>query len=331
MKTNMYIRLRAMATGRSRLIPGMLVAASLIACCCFSACSFGRVGRSTVQINIPALQLPIEHDLELPERNRYSTTHLIVLLDNGPPVTTDTRRQFDERTGELANLLLHEGYAVWRPFRRIWPRGELILHTPDQLISIVQLGLESTEHITGIDTTGAVLLGIGTGGVVAIHVAKRKPELVKGLAIINTPARSVDRILASTSWRDSVVVARLQGVFNDIWRGAYPDSAEVLNSTAGTWRSWLAVTDRLPETVEELTQPTLAIQGTADRMLPLLDIERYRRVVSKRPSSYAETALGVTHDLKDEIPDPLQDGDILSPRLTPPLLRWLHRTFPVER
>ena len=317
--------------GRSRRAAagGFLRAVSVVAClgAALSACS-ARLGRSTTPLNLPDIGIRLDRDVHLPERRPYATVPLVVLIDDGPPVNPDTHRRFSGRTSSLVDAIVDRGYAVWRPLRRAWPEGRLVIHSPDRLSSLVQLGLQSMRGIPELDSVGAILVGIGTGGVVSAVVTQRRPDLVRGLALVNAPGRSIDQIIASETWRDSVAARRLRGIFDGFWQGAYADSEIVLSSTAATWRAWLDVTDELPEKVGALRKPTFVLQGTADRMIPLLDIERYRREIARRPESAAESAVGVTHDLKDAIPDPLQDPESLSPRLRDPLVNWLQRTFP---
>lgn len=290
-----------------------------------TGCGSGLRESETVGLGLPRLRFPVSGDIQVPERGKYQRVPLVVILDEGPPVSTDLRRRYDARMGSLAAEIRGRGYAVWRPLQKAWSRDRILLRPAEELASTVRLGILQARGIPALDSCGAVLIGLGTGGVVGSMVASGMPDDVRALALINTPARSVDRILASTSWRDSVVTARLRRIFDGLWAGAYQPDDPVLNSTAANWLSWMTITDETVTRVAELDMPVLVVQGSSDHMIPLLDVERFRRAIAGRPQSVAHTAIGVTHDLRDELPDPLQDPDILSPRLKPIVMTWLAR------
>jgi alpha-beta hydrolase superfamily lysophospholipase len=292
------------------------------------SCSPNRLSSHEVKLRLPPLPTKLSREVLIPARRRYQRVPLVVLLDNGPPVNPNYHKPADERVAELTAAIRSEGYAVWRPLRDAWSRDRFQLRPLDELVSQVRLGLAARRQIPELDTAGVIVVGVGSGGVVGSVVAARSRNDVRALALISTPARSVDQILASRSWRDSVVTRRLRRRFDGIWSGAYADTVLVLGAPASCWRSWLTVTDEMEALVSGLSQPTLVLQGSADKMIPLIDIERYRRAIGTRPNSSTKTLVGVTHGLKDKLPDPLEDPDRLSPRVRNSLFNWLRKTAP---
>jgi hypothetical protein len=303
-----------------------------VAVLAFGACApTGPLAPRTIPLAIPRFSAPLVRDVSIPKRTEHRPVPLVIVLDDGPPVDNTVRRDQAERVGQLISLLDRQGYALWRPLKNAWPRDSILVRCPDELAAQVQIGLLSAKEIPVIDSAHIVILGFGQGGVIGTMVTKRTDRLVHALGIVGTPARSVDRVVASPTLRDSVTVGRLRKTFADIRAGSYPDTQVVLSGRVECWRSWMAVTNEIVEVLANIPQPVLAIQGTADKFLPLLDIERFRRAIRNRPNSSAHSAIGVRHDLRDAVPDPKQDQERISPRLVPIILNWLDRVAPTGR
>lgn len=282
-----------------------------------------------VTLPLPELPTHVVRRLDVPARKSYQPVPLVVIIDDGPPVDSDRTHGQAGRIGQLHQIILREGYAVWRPLENAWPADSVLVRCPDELAAQVQLGLRSARELGVIDSSRMVILGFGQGGVIGAMVAQRMSGDVCALALIGTPARSIDRILISSPLRDSVTKARMERIFDDLWAGLYPDTAAVLSGTAGCWRAWLSVSQQMPEIIQRLPQPVFAVQGTADKLLPMLDIERFRRAIEGRPFSWTENAVGMKHDLSDEVPDPKQPPGVISPRFVPLVMKWLTAVAPL--
>ena len=304
---------------------------SLIVGIAIGACGpKGPLAPHTVSLTIPKFPLPISGDVGIPRRDKHKTVPLVIVLDDGPPVDNALRREQARRIGQLASMIYRRGYALWRPLKNAWPTDSILVRCPDELTSQVQLGLLSAKEVPAIDRDRIVVLGFGQGGVIGTMVTTRTDTLVHALGLIGTPARSVDRAVASPALRDSVALVNLQRKFADLRAGLYPSEQVVLSGRAECWRSWMTITERITSMVASMLQPVLAIQGTADVFLPLLDIERFRRAIRGRPHSVAHSAVGVRHDLRDAVPDPEQDQDVISPRLVPLIMQWLDEVAPAR-
>ena len=303
-------------------------------CCVVLAgfvCSCGssfRFPAEVVRLVLPRTGSEIVGEVQLPARRTFAPVPLVVLVDDGPPIDIDPRRTQANQIQQLQATLVSNGYAVWRPLRDAWPSDSLVVRCPDKLTSQVLLGFLSARNIRGIDTARVVFLGFGQGGVIAALAAERSAGRVHALGLVNTPARSVDRTLLSGTFRDSVNLRRLEQFFDDIWTDKYNDSDFVMNGRVECWRSWVVLSGEMTDRVARLSVPTLAVQGTADSLLPLLDIERFRRAIGRRQLSQVHTAVGLRHDLRDEIPDPGQDKKAISPRFVSIVLEWLKLVAP---
>jgi pimeloyl-ACP methyl ester carboxylesterase len=282
-----------------------------------------RFPGEVIRLVLPGMGADVVGDVQMPPRRGFAPVPLVVLLDDGPPVDIDPRRTVAAQIGALQTVLVQKGYAVWRPLRDAWPSDRLVVRCPDELASQVQYGLLTARQIPGVDTSRVILLGFGQGGVIATVVAARADRRVYALGLVGTPARSIDRALTSATFRDSVNVQRLNQFFVDIWGNTYADTANVMNGKVECWRSWVVLTGEMPDRIERLTQPILAVQGTADSLVPLLDIERIRRAIGRRPLSQIHSAAGLRHDLRDETPDPRQDPRAISPRFVDIVVGWL--------
>jgi len=282
-----------------------------------------------VTLPLPGLPTQLVREVHIPARKSYAPVPLVVLLDDGPPVDVDRRRTQAASISQLQAIILENGYAVWRPLRDAWPPDSILIRCPDELIAQVQMGIREARELATTDSSHVILLGFGQGGIIGATVAQRLGDKVYALGLIGTPARSIDQILTSPELRDSVTTERLTRFFRDLWTGVYPDTQFVMNGLAGCWRSWVTLSTDLPGLVARLHQPVLAVQGTADSLLPLLDIERFRREIRGRPLSQAHNALGVRHDLRDQVLDPNQNPDLISPRFVPIVTDWLAQIAPL--
>ena len=291
----------------------------------------GVLAPHTLTLTVPQFARPIARYVHVPQRVKHAPVPLVVILDDGPPVYNTLRGDQAARIGQLASMIGRRGYAVWRPLKDAWPLDSILVRCPDELVAQVRAGLFAVKESPVIDSTAIVVLGFGQGGVIGTVLAQRTGRLVRALGLIGTPARSIDRAVASPSLRDSVTLRRLQRTFDDIRAAAYPDTQMVLQGRAECWRSWMALTERITDVVAMLPQPVLAVQGTADTFLPMLDIERFRRAIRDRPHSAAHSVVGVRHDLSDAVPDPKQSRDAISPRLAPIVLDWLAEVAPVAQ
>ncbi len=282
-----------------------------------------------MSLSMPELPVALNTGVSVPRDDRFAHLPLVVLLDDGPPVDVTLSHPQRFTIDQLERRISRLGYPVWRPLRPLWQAEDLTVYCPDQLTAWVQLGLRAAYGIPQLEPGGAVVLGFGQGGVIASLVARRTPDLVAAVGLVGTPARALDIVLTSPALRDSVTRIRLLDTFGEIWANALPDTAIVLNGSAQCWRAWLQATKEMPLTISAMPQPVLAVQGTADTLLPMLDVERLRRVLESRENSRAELALGVQHDLRDAVPDPQQDPDLVSPRAVEPILSWLRAVAPL--
>ncbi len=307
-----------------------LIAVLSVAICAVLFYACGPSMRS-VPILMPSAPDSISTVLSIPKSAGLDGAPLVVLLDDGPPVDVTLSHPQRYTIDQLETRLLRKGYAVWRPYRNVWDVGELTVYCPDQLTAWTLLGLKSVRAIPQIGQSRIVVLGFGQGGFIAALAARRASDLVHAVGFVGTPARSLDVVLASPALRDSTTRVRLLDTFGALWGGVYPDTAMVLNGTAQCWRSWLQVSSDMRSVVAEITQPFLAVQGTADTLLPVLDIERYRNLLEGREHSRVELGLGVQHDLRDAVPDPKQDPNLISPRVVMPIMSWLADVAPMPR
>jgi len=282
-----------------------------------------------VPLAVPPIDMPVSMTVKIPHSENVFGLPLITILDDGPPVDVTLTHPQRYTIDQLETMLLREGYPVWRPFRELWQSGELTVHCPDRLVSWTLLGLRAARDLPQIDESKMIVLGFGQGGIVGLAAARRSTDLTYAVGIIGTPARSIDIVLTSPALRDSVTRRRLLDTFGRIWANEYPDTTIVMHGEARCWRSWLQITKDMLGLVDAVEQPVLAVQGTADTLLPMLDIERFRYQLRRRPMSRAEVALGVKHDLRDEVPDLHEDPDRISPRVVEPIMRWIREVIPL--
>ena len=220
----------------------------------------------------------------------------------------DGRALHAEVTGDGATVLLIQGlgYATWawapyvptlaEHFRVIAfdNRGAGRSDKPDEPYSIELLAEDAHAVIEQLGTKPAHVTGISMGGYIALTLARLHPEEVASLALISTTcggsraAPVPDSTLAAwaaASALDPPSFARttMPISFAPGWTDEHPDAFEELLAArlayptpAYAWRRQFdACEEFLARGVDpsSVTQPTLVVHGTADRVVPYRNAE----------------------------------------------------------
>lgn len=212
-------------------------------------------------------------------------------------------------SGDLPVLMLHQTPRSADEYRDVLPlvgatTRALAMDTvgfgasarPAEQMSIEQFadGVEDLAHSLGL--TELVLVGHHTGGVIAVEVAARRPELVRGLVLSGTPyvdASRREQVATSRAPIDLVTVTEDGSHLLELWsrRGAfYPSGhAAVLNRVV---LDALRVIDRVEEGHEAVNRyrmeerigmvacPTLLVCGELDSF-SLPDVPRFLEHLSR--------------------------------------------------
>lgn len=165
--------------------------------------------------------------------------------------------------GALAVLMLHQTPRSWDEYRDVLPlvgatTRAIAMDTvgfgasarPVEEMSVERFADGVEDLVTALDLEQVVLVGHHTGGVVALEVAARRPDLIRGLVLSGTPYVDAPRreLVAGRPPIDLVDVADDGSHLLDLWqrRGAfYPSGhAEVMNRVV---LDALRVIDRVEE------------------------------------------------------------------------------------
>lgn len=168
--------------------------------------------------------------------------------------------------------------------------------------------------LTRLDATPTVLVGMSQGGFVSLRCALRRPELVRGLILIDSQAGLEDpaKVAGYRQMLDVWIAQGLQAQIADtiaqiIIGSGYRDVQHWKDKWAG-WKppnlaacfETLTGRDDVTERLAEIRVPTLIIHGEADMAIPM---ERAEIMQRKLPNARLVRIPGASHAANLTHPD----------------------------
>jgi len=230
-----------------------------------------------------------------------------VVLANSLGARQGSWREVIERIGDRAHVLTFDlpGHARAEPA----PFGF------DDMAGAVVALLEERG------VRDAVLCGVSLGGALAVAVAARRPDLVRGLVTVNAPLRQG----SPGFWReraDRVETDGLDALADDLpsrWFGPGADPARVAELVAefralpptGYAQACRAIADLdLERDARAVASPAVVVSGTDDVAVSPAQAEEYARLL---PRAEAVVVPGAAHLLPVERPDVVADAILSLP------------------
>ncbi len=197
---------------------------------------------------------------------------------DGPPLVFANSLGTDYRLWDQILPLLPDGLRVIRYDKR----GHGLSSGPNAPYFMGDLVADLAGLLDALAVTGAVLVGLSIGGMIAQGLAAERPDLLKAMILSNTGAK----IGTGAIWADRIAAARKGGIdalaeaqlgrwFSDEFRDNRPE--EFAAWSAMLRRTWIegfigcsaaiAETD-LYDSTARLTLPTLGIAGSEDGSTP---------------------------------------------------------------
>lgn len=183
---------------------------------------------------------------------------------------------------EVADLLSSAGHDVVAPDLRGFGRAPLGDDMPD-------LERMADDVVPLLDERPAILVGCSMGGYVALAIARRRPELVAGLALVDTkatadpqPARdNRERVAELAEAGGDWSAGMLEGLLGETTRVTRPDAVafvrERLARAPGPTVAWaqraMAARPDAREGLGALGVPIVVVVGDEDTVSPLAEQE----------------------------------------------------------
>lgn len=175
--------------------------------------------------------------------------------------------------------------SKFRVIRLDWPgHGESENPSPPSSASAVSIAEVLQEIAPKLAPEGAVFLGNSVGGFASLKMALEKPELVKGLVLVDTGGMNAPDFTTRTfsSLKGSVWFTKLSWtafpkyylkirneytnlILEQIRKKGEQEGAKEVN--AAIWKSFLDPKHDLREKVKDVRQPTLIVWGMQDPVL----------------------------------------------------------------
>lgn len=208
--------------------------------------------------------------------------------------------------GDLAAGLRDAGYAVLTYDKRTcgpfngcadndYPRPSDDL-TVAAFIADAQAAVRHLRRLPEVRADAIAVVGHSQGATFVPGMLLDDPRLAAGI-MLSAPYDPVDRLLAHQAETVDELVAgtarRPAGVDAEITRlrelarnvaqlraGRDGDDADLAGATAGFWRSWLRVSDGVPQLAQQVTQPLLVLTGAADTNVGRAQTARWRQALT---------------------------------------------------
>jgi pimeloyl-ACP methyl ester carboxylesterase len=198
---------------------------------------------------------------------------------------------FDGLTPGLART-----YRVYVPERRGHGR------TPDVEgpITFEVMARDTSAFMGALDIRDAHLVGYSDGAVVALHVALKRPELVRRLVLIGTAANHDGVPAEAREELARMTPEMLPPFLRDLYAAVSPDGAEhfevIFEKLISTWRA--EPTFELSD-LEGIAAPTLVMLADAD----VVTIEHAAAMQRAIPDAQLAVVPGTSHGLPMEKPE----------------------------
>jgi pimeloyl-ACP methyl ester carboxylesterase len=220
-------------------------------------------------------------------------------------------------------MWVHQRSSVGSMYRVIAPdlRGHGASAAPDGIYTVDSMADDVLELLDGLQLYEPLVIGgLSMGGYIALSIAVRRPERVKGLMLMNsraaadTPEAAKAREqraeeIERSGETEPVIEAMLPRMFARKTFERHPElvarmHARMLRTPArtlaGTLRGLAIRPDRSAD-LPMISVPTLVLAGLEDQVIPL---EESERMVSMMPSARLVTIPDAGHVAPLENPDP---------------------------
>jgi pimeloyl-ACP methyl ester carboxylesterase len=256
--------------------------------------------------------------------------------------------------GRLAGTLADAGYFVVRYDARGSGQsggrseGASLLSYRDDVLSVVQW----LRRRPDVDAERMVVVGYGDSGAVALLAARREGR-VRGVALLAAPGRTgrdvvldqqreaLGRLKISDAERAERIALQTRVIEATVSGRGWENISDELRHQADTpwFRTWLAFDPA--ETIEDLRQPLLIVQGALDTEVPATDADRLATLSQTArdvPAAHTRKVViaGVNHLFV-----PATTGEVaeyatlrsraISPAVGEALVDWLHAIAPARR
>ncbi len=161
--------------------------------------------------------------------------------------------------------------------------------TPTQMMTMDTLVASLAQLVEEISNSGAILLGESFGGALSMSLALRRPDLVRGLVIVNSfpyfderlKLRIAPWLLRSIPWGAMPIVRKYT---SDHLHSPHTDAADIaefreraksIDRDSYIRRLQLLADYDIRDRLAEIEAPTLFLAGDRDRLLPSVRWARY--------------------------------------------------------
>jgi pimeloyl-ACP methyl ester carboxylesterase len=201
---------------------------------------------------------------------------------------------------------------------------------------------------TALRLTSALVVGVDIGGTVALRLAATRPERVRGLVLVNTPAfdavpgndiRELQRNTARFAFRAGRGILGAAPLLTSVLEGSVASLAHMPDRLVARYLAPFVGADGVshllalasaideddvePLELESVGVPTLVVWGDADQWV---DADVGRRLAATLPNARRVELAGIARLVPEESPDQLaglilamvRDADAMVHRETPP-------------
>lgn len=281
--------------------------------------------------------LELAGDLYLPEGSGPFSG--VVLIHGSGPIDRDATLRgqlnmtFPEPVTPFADLgraLRDAGYAVLTydkrtcgPFNNCADNG--YPQPPDDLtidafIADASAAVAHLRSLEQVDAARITVVGHSQGGSLVPGMLIDDPDLAAGV-MLAAPHDPLEQVLIEqdTAYED---VARLRS--EDV-----AGDTMIQDASADFWRSWLRVTDGVPQLASQVAQPLLVVGGEFDANVPPAQLEAWQRTLNDDEHAQVVELECVTHVLNCLATDdlstvtPADVGETVAPIVTTTLVEFL--------
>ena len=218
-------------------------------------------------------------------------------LDRTGEVTAQLGMRYPEPIAvyeEIARHLASRGFAVLRydkrscgPFNNCRDNG---YPTPSPDLQPSHFAEDAASAVTALADKPDVaddeiyVIGHSQGAALAPSIVSSRPDTVRGAVLLaGTPADPADVFeyqyersrkdcenSPRCSVEDNAKLSQLETIADNLakLRDDEFDGSTIGGTSVTFWRDWFAISDELPETLEDLDQPLLSLSGDYDRNVP---------------------------------------------------------------